>query len=382
MRRRSGAGTLLVVMTERSTTPALPGTVPARPGLARRLGRWYERNHRDLPWRRTRDPYAIWVSEILLQQTQVATVIPYYHRFLAAFPTAAALAAAPRQAVLKQWEGLGYYARARHLHEAAARVVAEHGGQVPRDPDAVQALPGVGRSTAGAILSFAFGLRHPVLDGNVRRVLVRIFDVALLPRRPDVERWLWRAAEALLAPASDPARHNQAMVELGATVCAPRRPRCADCPVRALCPPGQEGRGATLPVAAPRRAVPHVVAAVAVIRDRRGRLLVQRRRAEGLLGGLWEFPGGKLLPGEPPEAALHREVLEELGITVTRVTPLTVVEHAYTHFRVTLHTYTARHASGRPRPRAAAACRWVAPEAVRELPLPRASLKILEALGY
>jgi A/G-specific adenine glycosylase len=328
--------------------------------FADRLLDWYNAQARDLPWRRTRDPYAIWVAEIMLQQTQVEAVKPYFERFLARFPTVAALAAAPRDDVLKLWEGLGYYARARNLHAAAQRIVAEHGGQVPSDPAALARLPGIGRYTAGAILSIAFGQDTPVLDGNVRRVLCRVFHITEDPRKPAVERRLWELAASLVPP-GQAGDYNQALMDLGATICIPRAPRCLICPLHDLCEARKQGDQDRLPVKSPRRELPHYDVTAGVIwRD--GRVLLAQRLPDRLLGGLWEFPGGKQEAGETLEDCLRREVREELSIEIEVGPHLMTLAHAYTHFRITLHVFTCRHARGEPQALDVAAWRWVAPE--------------------
>jgi A/G-specific adenine glycosylase len=363
------------------TLPTLP-TLRPRPAFARALRRFYRDGHRDLPWRRTRDPYRVWISEIMLQQTRVETVIPYYQRFLGRFPDVAALAAASLDEVLKAWEGLGYYARARHLHRAAREIHARHAGRFPARFDHVLALPGVGRSTAGSILCFARGERHPVLDGNIKRVLLRLYDVHQEAARPPVRRWLWRAAETLLAAAEAPDDHNQALLELGATVCVPRAPACADCPVRRWCAARRAGTQGQLPVRRPRPPRPHYAVAVGVVR-RPGRpeVLIGQRPAEGLLGGLWEFPGGKQRPGEPLTRTVARELDEELGISVeVEPTPLAVVDHAYTHFSITLHAFGCWLRRGTPRPRAAQALRWVSPEDLDGFAFPRANHPVIKRL--
>lgn len=332
----------------------------SRDDFSSRLLAWYAAQARDLPWRRSRDPYAIWVAEVMLQQTQVQAVIPYYERFLARFPTVQALAAASPDDVLKAWEGLGYYARARNLHTAARRIVTEHGGQVPADPAALARLPGIGRYTAGAILSIAFNQDTPVLDGNVRRVLCRVFRVAEDPRQPAVERRLWELAAGLVPPGRT-GDYNQALMELGATVCAPHAPRCPVCPVAELCEARRRGEQESLPVRAPRRALPHYNVTAGVIWHD-GCVLLAQRRPGGLLGGLWEFPGGKQEPGETLEDCLRRELREELGIEVEVGPLLLTLAHAYTHFRITLHAFTCRHVSGQPQALGCAAWRWVAPD--------------------
>ncbi len=347
--------------------------------IAERLLGWPGRGERPFPWRRNRDPYVVWISETMLQQTQIATVIPYLERWLERFPTVEALAAAPLDEVLKAWEGLGYYARARNLHRAARIIVEEHGGRIPDRRDALLALPGIGPYTAGAILSLAFGQDEPVVDGNVRRVLCRVFGVEEDPRRPRVERRLWDLARALIVPGR--AREiNEALMDLGREVCTPRGPRCHRCPLADLCVAHREGREEALPVRPRRRKVPHYVVTAGIVWNGRGRVLLARRPEDGLLGGLWEFPGGKVEPGETLEACLRRELREELAIEVEVGEPVGVVEHAYSHFRITLHAFHCRHVAGEPRAIGVAEWRWVRPEEIRQYPLSRADVKILELL--
>jgi len=339
---------------------------------------WYRRHQRDLPWRRTRDPYAVWVAEVMLQQTQVATVVPYYARFLKRFPTVARLAKAPLGAVLKAWEGLGYYGRARRLHRAAKIVAGEFGGRLPKTATELHRLPGIGRYTAGAIASIAFGRAEPVLDGNVERVLCRVFRIRRNAKASATQKRLWRLAQLMVAPGRA-GTVNQALMDLGATVCTPRGPACGRCPLRRVCSAREHGEQDRLPIRGRRKPVPHYDVPVAVIR-KRGRVLIDRRRTEGFLGGLWEFPGGKPEAGESLEACLRREVREELGIGVEVVRPLVTARHAYTHFRVTLHAFVCRHTSGRPRAIECAAWTWVTLDELDAYAFPKGSHKIITAL--
>lgn len=338
--------------------------------LRRLLNRWYRANRRELPWRETRDPYRIWVSEVMLQQTQVKTALPYYRRFLRRFPTLRRLAAADEGAVLKCWEGLGYYARARNLHRAAARVTAA-GGRVPDRWDAFRALPGVGDYIAAAVLSIAFGRPHAVVDGNVKRVLARLLALDA----PAAARLFQSHADRLL-DRSRPGDFNQALMELGALVCTPRAPACDRCPIEALCRARLDGTVDHFPRRAPARRIPEVEATVGVI-VRNGRVLVTRRLPGGLLGGLWEFPGGKIEPGEAPAAACGREIAEEVGLRVEVGEALAEVRHAYSHFRVRLHVFLCRHRGGRVRLNGPAAFRWVRLEELDGLALPKANHKFL-----
>ena len=260
-----------------------------------------------MPWRETDDPYRIWVAEIMLQQTRVDTVRDYYHRFLKAFPTVGALADAERDEVLKRWEGLGFYARARHLHEAAQRVVEEHDGTVPDTMDAIKDLKGIGPYTAAAVLSIAHQKPHAVLDGNVTRVLSRVFAVEEDATTSTAQRHLRALANELLDPkrAGD---FNQAMMELGALVCTPSTPLCDRCPLQNVCRAHDAGTEEDYPIMPESKPVPHHDIAVGLVFDADDRLLIQRRPDEGLLGGLWEFPGGKQEEGESTETACRREI--------------------------------------------------------------------------
>ncbi len=330
---------------------------------------WYDHYARSLPWRGVyspahasgagaAEPYAVWVSEIMLQQTRVETAISYYLRWMEAFPSIAALADAPQQQVLAAWEGLGYYSRARNLHRAAQLVVSQHGGELPRDVNALRRLPGIGRYTAGAIASIAFGLDEPALDGNIRRVLARLFNVAEPLGSPAGERRLWELAAQNLPPgrAGDT---NQAWMDLGATLCTPRSPDCPHCPLQAHCQSYRLGIQEQRPVVAARPAVPHITVTAAVIACR-DRVLITQRPPDGLLGGMWEFPGGKLQPGEDLPACLQREITEELGVSIQVGEPLGVYRHAYTHFRVTLHAFCCRLKGGQqPQPVQVQDLRWV-----------------------
>ncbi len=359
-----------------------PTPLPA-PGRKRRLRtrliEWYRAHRRDLPWRRTRDPYAVWVAEVLLQQTQVSTAEPYYEAFLDRFPTVEALAAAPRQAVLKVWEGLGYYRRAIHLHEAAKCIVRDHVGRVPDDPAAFARLPGVGRYTCGAVQSIAFGHRLAALDGNAVRVLARWFAVERCVSEAAVRKDLWRLAEDLV-PQDAPGDWNQAVMELGSRVCTPRSPACLACPVRTLCRAARRGIQDRLPVKRPRKRVPHIEVGAGIV-WRRGKVLMCRRPEGKMLAGLWEFPGGKRRDGESIRECIRRELKEECDLDVTVGDHLVDVTHTYSHLKVTLRCYHCRAPRGRVRTLAADEARWMRVEDIPTLPLPAADLKILTALG-
>lgn len=345
--------------------------------IRRNLLRWYDRSARPLPWRQTKDPYTVWVSEIILQQTRVDQGTPYFVRFLRAFPDLAALARAPEDGVLKQWEGLGYYTRARNLHRAA-RQIMDQGGRLPRTADEWQKLPGVGRYTANAIASIAYGERVPVLDGNVIRVLARVFNVAACVDNARTRAKLWDLATGLV-PRNRPGDFNQAMMELGARICVPRQPVCQDCPIRRQCAACAAGTQEKRPVRKPKKATPHYEIVVGAVR-KRGRYLVGKRPPGGLLGGLWEFPGGKARAGETHQAALTRELREETGIDVRVGGRVAVVRHAYSHFRVTLTVYRCDLLDGKPEARVHTELRWLSPEDFGKYPFPKANHKFLHLL--
>ena len=305
--------------------------------VAARLLAWYDRNGRDFPWRETRDPYRIWLSEIMLQQTGVATVIPYYNRFLERFPDVAALSVATVDEVIELWAGLGYYSRARNLHAAARQVVAEHDGLFPDNLEQLMALPGIGRSTAGAILSIAFDKKAPILDGNVRRVLIRLDAIDQPPRAAAVEKLLWRRAEELTS-SERPHDYAQAIMDLGATVCTPRNPDCGACPLVALCRAYWLGRADELPRRQPRKKVP-LVRQVALLLERDGSFLVRKRPLQGMLAGLWEFPSREVSDGQEP-ATVAAELLVELGLA-GKLCGLGQVRHAYSHFRLEVEVFHA-----------------------------------------
>ncbi len=316
----------------------------------------------------------------MLQQTRVETVIPYYQRWMAQFPTLTALAQATMQEVLAAWEGLGYYSRARNLHRAAQFVVQEAGGEMPGDVTALSKLPGVGRYTAGAIASIAFGVDAPALDGNIRRVLARVFDVDVPARSPEGERRLWELAARYL-PAGQAGAYNQALMDLGALVCTPRAPACTSCPLATWCKARALGLQEQRPVGKARLPVPHFTVTAAVIR-RGEQILIAQRPPDGLLGGLWEFPGGKLQPDEDLAACLKREICEELGVEIDVSEQVGVYRHAYTHFRVTLYAFYCHLVDGaRPRPIQVNDLRWVSLAELADYPMGKIDRQIAKRLN-
>lgn len=340
---------------------------------------WFKHHARQLPWRDHRSPYAVWVSETMLQQTQVATVVPYFSRWMQAFPSIAALASAEQQQVLKLWEGLGYYARARNLHAAAREVVDRFNGELPPDPDALSSLKGIGPYTLAAIMSLAFDQPYAVLDGNVERVLTRYCAIGEDIRKPQTKKQLQTLATRMLAR-HPPALFNEAMMELGATVCTPGRPDCAICPLRERCRGRQSGQPQAFPYKSKKKPVPTVeVGAGIVWRDERT-FLVARRKQEGMLGGLWEFPGGKIEAGESVAACIQRELLEELGVQVEVGAAFLKVKHSYTHFHLRMTVHHCRWQGDPPQCLDCADFRWVGLAECADLPFSRADLKVLEAL--
>lgn len=345
--------------------------------LRQSLLNWYGHRGRQLPWRNIDDPYAIWISEIMLQQTQVKTVLPYYSRWLNQFPTVFSLATADLQSVLKAWEGLGYYARARNLHRAAQAIVDQHQGRIPRDFDQIMALPGIGRTTAGGILSSAFNLPFGILDGNVKRVLARLVALDRPPAR--ALNPLWNLSEALL-DTHNPRDFNQALMDLGATLCTRRQPDCPQCPWQRHCRAYNLNVQLEVPMTETKAPIPHKHIGVAVIWNDQDQILIDRRKPEGLLGGLWEFPGGKIEPNESVEDCIRREIQEELGIQVNVGEQLTTVTHTYSHFKVTLNVHHCTHLSGEPQPIECDAIRWVTMDTIEAYPFPKANIHIIEAL--
>lgn len=349
------------------------------PVLRRRLLAWFDRHQRNLPWRADRDPYRIWVSEVMLQQTTVAAVVPYFDRFLAAFPTVTALAAADEQAVLKLWEGLGYYRRARHLHAAAKRIAAEHGGVFPDDPAAGADLPGVGRYILGAVLSQAFERKLPIVEANSLRVLARLFGYRGDPRDGDGKAWVWRAAEAVL-PNKRIGDFNQAVMELGATVCTPAAPRCGQCPLATLCVANRDGLQQVIP---PPKKPPTIITVreVAVV-IRRGEhvLLCRRPPTASRWANMWEFPHAETAAGEGVDAAAVRVAKELTGLAVVVADELLTVKHGVTRFAIAMTALEATSARGTPRSAYYAECRWVLPAELSSFPTGTPQRKLVEAV--
>lgn len=303
------------------------------------LLRWYKKHARRLPWRGHPDAYAVWVSEIMLQQTRVETVVPYFERWMDRFPSVHDLAEASEQDVLTLWEGLGYYSRARNLRQAARVIVDEHDSQLPRSAAALRKLPGIGRYTAAAIASMAFGLDEPTLDGNIRRVYARLFNVEVPADSTEGEKLLWQIAAQNL-PRGKAGDYNQALMDLGAMICLPKKPRCESCPLRKHCAAFQLGLQEFRPILKPSSEIPHHVHAAAVLVRRLSNsphVLLSKRPSRGLLGGMWEFPNERVT--EDPAMSLPRILKENYSFNIRVKEELTVVHHAYTHFRITAHAF-------------------------------------------
>jgi len=318
-------------------------SVTKRKDIQTRLLQWFKKNKRDLPWRKTADPYAIWVSEIMLQQTQVTTVLPYYQKFLKSFPTVRHLARADLSRVLKIWEGLGYYSRARNLHRASQIVLNHFHAGIPHSLEDLLSLPGIGRSTAGAILSFAFNKHAAILDGNAKRVLSRLFAVSTSSEKRKTENTLWEISESLIPKGfSNP--FNQALMDLGSMICTPKDPLCPQCPLRSLCKGRRSGEPERFPLRIPKKKIPHVEALCAVIWKKR-RVLLKQRPPSGLLGGLWEFPNWE--SESKSKLRLRADIKKETGMNVEVKESIGTFRHTFSHFKLTLHVYHCHYLNGK-----------------------------------
>ncbi len=334
---------------------------------------WYSKYKRNLPWRKTKDPYKIWISEAILQQTRIDQGMPYYERFVKQFPTVYILAKASLQEVLKAWEGLGYYSRARNLHKAAQIIVEKYQGKIPNDYETILNLPGFGPYTAAAVLSIAYNKDHAVLDGNVIRVLARLFAIREDPKETATKKKLWKLAQELLPPgkAKD---YNQAMMELGALVCTPQNPSCGTCPLNRFCKAYQQGIQEKLPVKSPKKEKPHYEIAVGII-ERNGQVLLLQRPEQGLLGGMWEFPGGKREKESLVECC-RREIQEKTGLAVKIEEELCIIEHVYSHFSIRLHAYRCKPLR---MPLINSKSRWVSYADIQKYPIHTSNQKVLKA---
>lgn len=345
-----------------------------------KLLQWYAQNARELPWRSVQSPYRTWVSEVMLQQTQVETVIPYFQRWMVRFPDVHSLAKAQEGDVLSAWEGLGYYSRARNLHQAAHIVVNDLNGQLPRNPQALQELPGIGPYTAAAIASMAFDVDVAAVDGNIRRVLARLFDVREPVGSKEGEQRFWTLANENLPP-GQASSYNQALMDLGALICTPKTAVCERCPIAEFCQAKALGVQADRPIRSPRKKSPHLTVTAAVI-QREGKVLLAQRPSKGLLGGMWEFPGGTMEEGDDGlEACLKREIREELGVDIKVGAPFGVYQHAYTHFRITLHAFLCMINGGdEPKSLASERLEWVRRDDLTSYPMGKVDRQIADKL--
>jgi A/G-specific adenine glycosylase len=346
--------------------------------LQSKLLLWYKKNKRSLPWRKTDDPYRIWVSEVMLQQTQVNTVVPYYRKFILHFPNVQSLAQSDINHVLKVWEGMGYYARARNLHRAAKTVVEKHGGEIPGNRHDLIRLSGVGDYIASAVLSIAFHKPHAVVDGNVKRVLARLVQIDA-PVNKSASYKIFKEASEKLLDQKHPGMFNQAIMELGSLICKPKNPNCGICPLQIFCRAYQLQTLDEYPKRIKNQPVPEYHIAVGVV-FKNNHVLITRRKFEGLLGGLWEFPGGKVGKGENAETACVREIREEVNISVQVTSFLTRVKHAYTHFRIRADVFCCKYLTGNVRLNGPIDYLWIKVQDIEQYPFPKANHKFIPLL--
>lgn len=340
-----------------------------------KLRTWYQTHHRKLPWRESTNPYHIWISEIMLQQTQVKTVIPYFLNFIDRFPTLQDLADSDLEMVLKMWEGLGYYARARNFHKAVNIIAKDLNGTIPVELHQFKKLPGVGDYIGAAVQSIAFDLPFAVVDGNVKRVLARLYCIKHPANKPSSHKYFKDYADGLLDKIN-PGIFNQAMMELGALICTPRNPQCKNCPVSEFCKAFLSDKVGGYPMRVKTKKVPFYHIATGIVR-KNGKLLITRRKLDGLLGGLWEFPGGKLKNHENAPTACIREILEETGITGEIESHLTTIHHAYTHFKIQMDIFYCHYISGRIHLNGPIDFRWIRLKDIDNFAFPKANLKFI-----
>lgn len=340
---------------------------------------WFQKNRRALPWRENKNPYAIWVSEIMLQQTRVEQATPYYLRFMQQFPTVQKLAEAQQQQLMKAWEGLGYYSRARNLQAAAKEIIANFSGNLPDNYDQLITLKGIGPYTAAAIASIAFNEAKAAIDGNVIRVVSRYFGLTEDVTKSATKKQITELAQSMIDK-KYPGDFNEAMMELGATICKVGNPLCNECPLQRNCVAEKLAMQPSIPYKPKKKKVPTKDIAVGIMFNEQQKVLIAKRPEEGLLGGLWEFPGGKKEENEDLVNCLHREFEEELAVQLQEVEAFMEVKHAYSHFKVVLHVFLCKHKSGEPRPLASQELKWIGLEALRSYPFPKANIHIIDAL--
>lgn len=340
---------------------------------------WYKEHKREMPWRGEKDPYKIWISEIMLQQTRVDQAWPYFENFMKVFPTVFDLAKADQQKVLKAWEGLGYYSRARNLHEASKMIVEDYNGKLPETYDEIIKLKGIGPYTAAAITSIAFGLPNAVVDGNVIRVITRYFGIEDDVRKTGTIKEVQSLVSELIS-LEQPAEFNQGMMELGATVCSPHNPDCLNCPIQSGCIATKIAKTDIIPYKSKAKKKPHKVIGVGIIEAIDGKLLIALRPEDAMLGGLWEFPGGKQEKGETIQQTVERELLEELGVEVHAYKEFMTLKHTYSHFSITMHAWFCTLISGTPKAKSSQEIRWVKRSELEEYPFPKANKVLTEKL--
>jgi A/G-specific adenine glycosylase len=353
----------------------MSGRIPA--DLTIHLFKWYDQSQRSLPWRGETDPYRVWLSEVMLQQTQVDTVIPYYQRWIDRFPDISSVAKADGDVILKLWEGLGYYRRARLFHSACQILVTDHAGQFPADPIEFRRLPGVGEYTFAAVRSICFGDVQPAVDGNLKRIIARV--LCLKSTGPQLYKEVRTVLEKVISR-ERPGDCNQALMDLGSLICKPANPLCGQCPLATSCQAYATGTVAQYPWPTDRPARPHYPVAIGVVL-KGDKMLISRRPENGLLGGLWEFPGGKVNPGEDPAAAVIREVSEEVGLDVTIGRHIGTINHGYTHFTITMDAYLCHWHAGTPKALGCTATRWVRWEEISDYPFPGANRKLFPLIA-
>ncbi|MBI3019428.1 MAG: A/G-specific adenine glycosylase [Deltaproteobacteria bacterium] len=344
--------------------------------LTRKLLQWYRKRARKLPWRETNDPYRIWLSEVMLQQTQVDTVIPYYERWLKKYPTLQKVAQASEDEILKLWEGLGYYARARNFRKACQEVVERYQGKVPLDPQVFSTLKGVGPYTLAAVQSIAFQKSLPAMDGNIKRIVSRLLRLDEPPSK--VLSPIGAFLQKNISP-KQPGDFNQALMDIGATICLPKNPKCLLCPLSLDCEAFQFKQAHFYPIAEEKNPRPHYRAAVGVV-WKGDKLLISKRKSEGFLGGLWEFPGGKMKMGESAKLCVEREVKEEVGVEVEAVKSVGVIEHAYTHFSIEMEGFLCRYLKGKPQTLDCADWKWISFSELKKFAFPTANRKLFPLL--
>lgn len=347
--------------------------------FSKKLLNWYKHHKREMPWRGELDPYKIWVSEIMLQQTRVDQATPYFRNFISLFPTVVDLANADQQEVLKAWEGLGYYSRARNLHAAAKTVVEDYNGKLPESYSEIIKLKGIGPYTAAAVTSIAFGKPNAVMDGNVIRVLTRYYGIEEDTRKTKTRNEVQDLANDLIDEQA-PGDFNQAMMELGSEVCTPSAPDCMNCPIQEGCIATKAAKTEVIPYKSPSKKKPHYTIGVGIIEREDGKILIALRPEDAMLGGLWEFPGGKQKEGEEIQQTVERELHEELGVVVKAYDELMNLKHTYSHFSITMHAWFCKLISGEAKPKESQEIKWVEMSELEQLPFPKANKVLIEQL--